>query len=301
MKSIKNLLVLSLLLIFVFTGCSTEQKDSDNTDNQGAVQDNNTGENSLDETTETVEDTLKGEVTISGSTSVEKIGKATALEFEALHPGVTVTYEGIGSSSGIKNANEGTSMIGTASRNLKEEEKSWGMNEVAIAYDGVAVISHPSNNIEGLTMDQVQGIFKGEITNWSQVGGDDEEIVVVSRENGSGTRGAFEELVGFEDELTENAIIAEGNGNVQTTVAGNEKAIGYVSFTYINETVKPLLVDEVEPTTENVLSGEYGISRPFLMVYHDENMNDVSKEFINFVLSEDGQMIVEDKGGIPVK
>ena len=295
MKSIKKLLVLvvALLVIFAFAGCSTETEDSETENDKVEAQQPTVDDNA--------EKTLEGEVTISGSTSVEKIGKGAALEFEALYPDVTVTYEGIGSSSGIKNANEGTSMIGTASRNLKEEEKSWGMNEVAIAYDGVAVISHPDNSLEGLTMDQVQSIFKGEITNWSQVGGADEEIVVVSRENGSGTRGAFEELVGFEDELTENAIIAEGNGNVQTTVAGNEKAIGYVSFTYINETVKPLLVDGVEPTTENVLSGDYGISRPFLMVYHDENMNEASEEFVNFVLSEDGQMIVEDKGGIPVK
>lgn len=150
-------------------------------------------------------------------------------------------------------------------------------------------------------MEQVQAIFKGEITDWSDVGGAAGEIVVVSREEGSGTRGAFEELVDFEDALTQNATVVEGNGGVQTTVASNPSSIGYVSFTYIDETVKSMLINGVKATSENVLAGEYGISRPFLMIYHDDNMTDASKAFVEFILSADGQTIVEDKGGIPVK
>ena len=140
----------------------------------------------------------------------------------------------------------------------------------------------------------------GEITNWKEIGGEDEEIVVVSREDGSGTRGAFEEIVGFENKLTKDAIIAKGNGNVQTTVANNDKAIGYVSFTYINNTVKPVKIDGVEPTTENVVALDYSISRPFLMVYKEENMTKESKAFLDFILSDEGQKIVEEKGGIKV-
>ena len=241
---------------------------------------------------------MTGTVTISGSTSVEKVGNALAEEFMALNGGVEVTYQGIGSSGGVKNAKEGTTIIGTASRNLKTEEKTWGLTEIELAYDGIAVIAHPDNGIEELTMEQVKAIYRGEITNWSQVGGADAEIVVVSREDGSGTRGAYEEIVGFEDELKEGALIAEGNGNVQTTVAGNPLAIGYVSFTYINDTVKPLLVDGTAPTVDNVVSGEYGVSRPFMMVYIEDNMTEESQAFVEFALSAEGQDIVEEKGAI---
>jgi phosphate transport system substrate-binding protein len=260
---------------------------------------NETGDKEADKSKDGT--SLSGLVSISGSTSVEKIGKATAEEFMALNPDVKVTYEGIGSSSGVKNAKEGVTKLGTASRNLKEEEKTWGLKEVAIAYDGVAVVTHPSNNIEGLTVEEVAAIYKGEITNWSQVGGEDKEIVVVSREDGSGTRGAFEEIVGFEGELTKSALIAEGNGNVQTTVSGNPQSVGYVSFTYINDTVKPMLIEGTEPTAENVLAEDYPISRPFLMLYKDGNIDEVTKAFVDFVLSEEGQMIVQEKGGIAVK
>lgn len=288
MKKLLSLLLL-VAMVFSFAGCATEDAET-----------KPEGEDTIVENDDEVKG-LSGTVSISGSTSVEKIGKATAEEFMALNPDVQVTYEGIGSSSGVKNAKDGVTKLGTASRNLKEEEKTWGLTEVTIAYDGVAVITHPSNNMEGLTVNQVQAIYKGEITNWSEVGGEDKEIVVVSREDGSGTRGAFEEIVGFEGELTKNALIAEGNGNVQTTVAGNPQAIGYVSFTYINETVKPMLIEGVEPTADNVLAEAYPISRPFLMLYKEENIDEATQAFVDFVLSAEGQMIVEEEGGISVK
>lgn len=243
---------------------------------------------------------LEGSITISGSTSVEKVMVGLAEEFMALNPDVDITYEAIGSSAGIKNADQGVTMLGTASRNLKEKEVAWGLESKAIAYDGIAVITHPSNGVSDLTKEQVSAIYKGEITNWSEVGGFNEEIVVVSREDGSGTRGAFEEIVDFEDALTASAILAEGNGNVQTTVAGNPNAIGYVSFTYINDTVKGVKIAGVEPTTENVLAQSYSISRPFLMVYHKDNVDHVTQLFTDFIFSADGQTVVEDKGGIPV-
>ncbi|MCT4687950.1 phosphate ABC transporter substrate-binding protein [Vallitalea sp.] len=281
MKKIRNVLMVALIVVsmLAFAGCKS---DTDN--NKDSEQD----------------DKLSGLVSVSGSTSVEKIGIATAEEFMALNPDVEVTYEGIGSSNGVKNSKDGVTILGTASRNLKAEEKNWGLTEVAIAYDGVAVITHPSNEVSELTKEQVQGIYKGEITNWKYVGGKDEEIVVVSREDGSGTRGAFEEIVDFEDALTEKAIIAKGNGNVQTTVAKNNKAIGYVSFTYINDTVKPFKIDGAQPNSENVVGGKYSISRPFLLIYKEENMTKESKAFVDFILSPEGQDIVEEKGGIKV-
>ncbi|GMQ63496.1 phosphate ABC transporter substrate-binding protein [Vallitalea maricola] len=311
MKKFRNVLMVALIVVSMvaFAGCKSDtdskattddNKTSSNVDNN---KDNNTDTNTnTDESKDTDQDDdkLSGLVSVSGSTSVEKIGIASAEEFMALNPDVEVTYEGIGSSNGIKNAKDGVTILGTASRNLKTEEKNWGLTEVAIAYDGVAVITHPSNEVSELTKEQVQAIYKGEITNWKDVGGKDEEIVVVSREDGSGTRGAFEEIVDFEDALTEKAIIAKGNGNVQTTVAKNDKAIGYVSFTYINDTIKPFKIDGVQPTSENVVSGDYSISRPFLLIYKEENMTKESKAFVDFILSPEGQNIVEEKGGIKV-
>ncbi|WP_242985327.1 phosphate ABC transporter substrate-binding protein [Vallitalea okinawensis] len=277
MKKLSLLLAIVLSFSLFFVACGSDNQSSDS-----------------------VPLSLEGEVTISGSTSVEKVMVGLAEEFMALNPGVEVTYESIGSSAGIKNANEGITMIGTASRNLKEKEVAWGIESKAIAYDGIAVITHPNNSVSELTKDQVAAIYKGQITNWNEVGGEDQEIVVVSREDGSGTRGAFEEIVDFEDALTATAILAEGNGNVQTTVAGNPNAIGYVSFTYINETVQSVLIDGSEPTTENVLAETYPIARPFLIAYHEENLSEEAKVFMDFIFTSEGQYIVEEKGGIPV-
>ncbi|GMQ56448.1 phosphate ABC transporter substrate-binding protein [Vallitalea sediminicola] len=310
MKKFKNVLMVALIVVsmLAFVGCKSDTDSKTAADNKevNSSVDNNKDDskdsnNDTDDSKDAAQDDkLSGLVSVSGSTSVEKIGIATAEEFMALNPDVEVTYEGIGSSNGVKNAKDGVTILGTASRNLKTEEKNWGLTEVAIAYDGVAVITHPNNEVNELTKEQVQAIYKGEITNWKDVGGKDEEIVVVSREDGSGTRGAFEEIVDFEDALTEKAIIAKGNGNVQTTVAKNDKAIGYVSFTYINDTIKPFNIDGIEPTSENVVSGDYSISRPFLLIYKEENMTKESKAFVDFILSSEGQNIVEEKGGIKV-
>lgn len=300
MKHMKLVLSLVLVLAMVaLAGCNGEEK----ADAADATDPADTAADTTENETPAVEGdtTLSGEVTGSGSTSVQKIALATLDAFHALNPEVEVSYEGTGSSSGVTAANEGTSMFGAASRNIKEGEKEWGLTEVVIAYDGIALIVNPENTaVADLTMEQVKGIYTGEITDWSEVGGDAGTIVVVSREDGSGTRGAFEELVDFEDALVASATIAEGNGNVQTTVAGNPSAIGYVSFTYLNETVKDITVEGVAATTENVLNGTFPISRPFIMIYHEENMSEAAMAYIDFVLSPEGQEIVAEKGGIPV-
>ncbi len=243
---------------------------------------------------------LSGEITVSGSTSVEKVGVALGDEFMALYPDVTYTYEGIGSSGGVKNANDATTMLGTASRNIKDSEKEYGMTEKVLAYDGIAVIVNPENGVSELTVEQVQGIYLGEITNWSEVGGEDAEIAVVSREDGSGTRGAFEEIVEFEDALTASALIKDGNGNVQATVAETPLAIGYVSFTYVDESVKGVLIEDAEPTVENVLNGSYKISRPFNIVYHEENLSDAAKAFLEWIDTAEAKEIIAEKGAIPL-
>lgn len=245
------------------------------------------------------QETIPAEITVSGSTSVEKVGIALGDEFMALNPDVNFTYEGIGSSGGVKNANDGTTMIGTASRNIKDSEKEYGLTEQVLAYDGIAVIVHPSNDVAELSVEQIQKVYLGEITNWKDLGGKDEQIAVVSREDGSGTRGAFEEIVDFEDALTASAIIKDGNGNVQATIAGNELAMGYVSFTYLDETVKGLLIEGAQPTVAAVLDGSYSISRPFNIIYHEANLSDVAKQWLEWVKTSDAKEIISEKGAIP--
>lgn len=289
-------LMLALSLVTVLAGCGKEAATEADTTPDTALE--------TPEAEPVAEETsaeMEGTVTISGSTSVEKVGLGLAEEFMALNPSVTVTYESIGSSGGVKNAHDGVTMIGTASREIKDTEKEWGMTEATIAFDGIAVVVNPANGVTEITKDQVAAIYKGEITNWSEVGGADEDIVVVSREDGSGTRGAYEEILDFEGGLTVNALIAEGNGNVQTTVASNPQAIGYISFSTIDDTIVALKVDGAEATMENVLNQTFPISRPFNIVYHDANMSDAANAFIEFIFTAEGQMVVEEKGGIPVK
>lgn len=240
-----------------------------------------------------------GEINGGGSTSVQKIIDAAGSEYTALNPDVKFTYSGTGSSDGIKGAKAGTYSFGAASRELKEEEKA-GLKEFTFAYDGISMIVSPTNPVTGLTKDQLTKIYTGEITNWSEVGGNDAPIVVVSREDGSGTRSAVEEILGFEEKLKPDATIKEGNGNVQTTVAGNENAIGYVSLTFVDKTVKSLEVDSVKDTVENVKAGTYPISRPFLAVYDEAKTDDATKAFIEFLMGAEGQTIVEKNGGITV-
>src|SRR5690606_37486910 len=179
-------------------------------------------------------------VTISGSTSVGPLAEKLAAKYEETED-LKIEINQIGSSAGITNAINDVSQIGMSSRDLKQEEIDSGIQELVIAYDGIVVVAHPSNPVKDLTMEQVKQIFTGEITNWKEVGGKDMEIVVVSREDGSGSRDAFQEIVGYESgQLIRNAIVASGNGNIKTTVAMNKHAVGFISFEYIDETVSAM-------------------------------------------------------------
>lgn len=244
----------------------------------------------------------EGTVVITGSTSVEKIINEMKSEFEALNPGITIQYTGNGSSAGIKDTIAGSNNIGASSRELTEEEKKEGMTETQFAYDGIAIAVNPKNPVKNITMEQLQKIYAGEITNWKDLGGNDAEIYVVSREESSGTRSAFEELVKLNetDGLTSKAAVSEGNGPVQIAVAGNENAIGYVSFAYIDDTVKQLTVEGVDGTVENVKNNTYPLSRPFLFVSKDDKIGDAGKKFLEFALSADGQACVEKDNAIRI-
>ncbi len=285
------LLAATTLSLFACGGSDSKNTNSDSTD--GA---------SSEVTTEQQAAADGSVVTLTGSTSVEKIVNLMKSEFEALNPGITIQYTGSGSSAGIKDTIAKTNNIGASSRELTEEEKAENMTETVFAYDGIAVAVNPANKVQDLTLEQLQQIYSGKITNWKEVGGDDAEIFVVSREESSGTRSAFEELIKLEetDGLTSSAAVSEGNGPAQLAVAGNENAIGYISFAYIDDSVKAVTVNSVDPTVENVKNNTYALSRPFLFVSYDDNVSEAGKKFLEFAVSADGQACVEKDNAIRV-
>lgn len=235
-------------------------------------------------------------ITVSGSTSIGPTMEVLAENYQKANEGVSIEVQQVGSSAGITNTIDGTSQIGMSSRDLKDEEKSEGLEEYQIAIDGIAVITNTANDVKDLTMDQIKDIYTGKITNWKEVGGKDADIVVVSREDGSGTRDGFQEIVGFEsEELTGDAQISDGSGNIKTTVQGNENAIGYISFGYLDDSINSVKIGGVEPTEENVYKDKYPISRPFLLVTKGEATDD-AKAFIDYILSDDGQKTIKEEG-----
>ncbi|WP_304340527.1 phosphate ABC transporter substrate-binding protein [Metaclostridioides mangenotii] len=242
-------------------------------------------------------------VTISGSTSVGAVMEPLVEEYKKSEgKGADIEVQQIGSSSGIKNTIDGTSEIGMTSRDLKEGEKQANLKETQIAIDGIAVITNKENKVKDLTMEQIKGIYTGKITNWKEVGGDNSSIVVVSREDGSGTREGFETIVGYAaEELVNSAIISNGSGNIKTTVAGNKNSIGYISLGYVNKEVNSISISGVEATVDNVKSNKYPILRPFLLVNKPKGLSDKGQAFIDYILSEDGQKVVEEHGFVGVK
>ncbi len=241
-------------------------------------------------------------IAISGSTSVGPLMEKLAESYEGKNEGVTIEINQVGSSAGIKDAINGVSEIGMASRELKDQEKA-EVKGTAIAYDGIALIMNKSNTVKDLTMDQIKGIYTGRITNWKEIeGGKDAPIVVVSREEGSGTRDAFQEIIGYEsEELTKEAMISNGNGGVKETVVGNENAIGFVSFEYLDDAINVATVEGAEASAEAVKNSSYKISRPFNIVTKEGNLTENGQKFIDFILGDEGQQIVADNKLIPLE
>ncbi|MCC8015149.1 MAG: phosphate ABC transporter substrate-binding protein [Eubacterium sp.] len=257
---------------------------------------------SADSTAESSEQELTGSVTMNGSTSMEKLATSLAESFMEKYPGVTATAEFTGSSSGIESVAAGSVDIGNSSRSLKDEELEKGLVENIVAIDGIAIVTDVNNTAEDLTTDQLIKIYTGEITDWSEVGGEAGSIVVIGREAGSGTRGAFEEILGIED-MCAYAQELDSTGAIIAKVSSISGAIGYVSLDVVDDTVKALKLDGVEATEENIKSGDYTLSRPFVMATRGEisEQSEAVQAFFEYIDSDEGQEIVKNVGLISAK
>ena len=237
-----------------------------------------------------------GVITVAGSTSVQPFSEILAEEFMAEHPGITLNIQGGGSSAGVRAAQTGAAQLGMSSRNLKESEK--GLHETIIAYDGIAVIVHKDNPLEGLSGEEIARIFEGKTTRWEEIGGDRGAIHFVAREEGSGTRGAFESLVMKKRDISLRALVQASNGAVREIVARDPGAIGYISLGLIDHRVKALAVDNVKAARGEIIAQRYALVRPFLFLSRNEPTG-TAKEFVEFTMGPKGQEILASEGLIP--
>lgn len=245
-------------------------------------------------------------IVVKGSTTVLPIAQPCAEVFMDQNPDIDISIQGGGSGVGITSLIDGTCDIGNSSRPVKEEEvakaKEKGVELFAniIAKDAIAVIVHTSNKIDGLTLEQIKAIYTGEISNWSPVGGEDQVIVVVSRDSASGTFEAFNELALHKEKLRPDALMQASNAAVAITVANTPGAIGYVGLGYVISQVKAIKVNDIIPSKETVNDNSYPLARPLFM-YTNGEPEGIVKDFIDFVLSAEGQKLVEENGFIRVK
>lgn len=236
-------------------------------------------------------------VTLAGSTSVQPFAELLAEAFMSEHPKTSVNVQGGGSSAGIEAALSGAADIGMSSRHLKPEEEAQ-LRPVLIAQDALAIVVHPSNPLTGLTRAQVQEIFSGRVRDWSQVGGPLRPIHVISREEGSGTRASFEEMMMKGLDVDPRALVQDSNGAVRETVAHDPGAIGYISLGLVDMRVKAICIDGTHPSVPAVLEGSYELVRPFLFVTRKGELRQPVREFLDFVLHP-GQAILREEGLIP--
>ncbi|MDY4742168.1 MAG: phosphate ABC transporter substrate-binding protein, partial [Lachnospira sp.] len=282
-KSIKKLLAVALtatLSLATLAGCGAGSSSSGSSDD---------GSKSGKE--------LSGKIQLAGSTSMEKMCGALMEAFMEKYPNITVTTEYTGSGAGIESVTSGSVDIGNASRALSDKEKSAGIEENIVAIDGIAMITDKNNKVTNVTKQQLTDIYTGKITNWKDLGGADEAIVVIGRESASGTRGAFEELLSVKDKCA-YAQELDSTGAVLAKVAATPGAIGYVSLDVVDKTVIALKLDGVEATEANIKAGKYLLSRPFVMATKGavSSQNELVQEWFNFVKSEDGKKVIKGVG-----
>lgn len=272
-------LVLIMSLSIVLVGCDSKE-DPKESEQQG----------------------LSGNLKLAGSTSVQPLAEELAMRFMELNRDVKIDVAGGGSGAGVESASNGAADIGMASRAVKESELQANpdLNPIVLCQDGIAVVVNPANEVADLTLEQVKGIFTGEITNWKDLGGADAAITVINREEGSGTRGAFSEIALDEEPFIETAAIQNSTGAVKTAVSADANAIGYISMGSMSADVKALKVNGVEATTDNAKNGTYPIARPFNFIVKGE-AEGLTKAFIDWVLDTEAQEIVAREGFIPSK
>lgn len=237
-------------------------------------------------------------VNIAGSSSVQPLSEELANAFMERNPEISINVAGGGSSAGIKAASDGTADIGASSRELSGDEEK-GLVVIPIAIDGIAVVLNPENPVKNLTLEQIRRIYAGEITNWKQVGGKDGAINAFTREEGSGTRGAFENIVMDESKISSRVGVQNATGSLRTAVAGDTQAIAYISLGNVNDTVKVVAVEGVRPGRESIKNGSYKLARSFFYLTGKQPRR-ISKQFVDFVLSPEGQQIV-GQGFVPVE
>ena len=270
------------IMTFGLVGCGSNSPQSADAAEQG-------------KNVESVE--LNGTIKLAGSTSMEKLCEAMAESFMERNPGVTVTVEYTGSGAGLESLAAGSVDIGNASRGLKDEEKASGAVENIVAIDGIAVITNKSCSIKDVTSKNLAKIYSGEITDWAELGGKEQPIIVIGREAGSGTRDAFEELL----EVKDGCVYAQeldSTGAVLAKVATTPGAIGYVSLDVVDDTVSGLKIDGVEPTEEEILAGNYMLQRPFVMATKGEmsGQNELVQAWFNYINSDDGKEVIKQVG-----
>ena len=238
------------------------------------------------------------ELTLAGSTSIQPFADRWAEVFMEKRPGLGVDVQGGGSSAGIQACKSGACQIGMSSRELKGDERD--LVEIVVARDGLAIIVHPSNPVRGAKVAEIKQIFAGDLRNWNYLGGPDKAITVVTREEGSGTRGAFQELVMGKTRIFRGAITEDSNGTVREIVAHDPHAVGFISLGLVNEQVRALELDGAVANEENIRNGRYRLVRPFLFVSRG-GLTGAAKEFVDFVLSEEGQALIKKEGLLPAK
>ena len=289
MKKTLALILTLALSLAALTGCGskTETPADTNTDSSAQTE---------------APATLSGSVSTNGSTSMEKVIGALSEQFMADNSGVTVTYDPTGSGAGIEAASNGSADIGLASRALKDEEKAGGLTETVVALDGIAVIVNADSKVADLTVEQIGKIFTGEITDWSEVGGDAGTISCIGREAGSGTRDGFESITGTKDACKLDQELTSTGGVIEA-VAGNPNAIGYASLSAVEgkNTVKAVTVGGVACTEETVLNGSYAIQRPFVLVTKTgENLSPAAQAFFDYATSSVASQLIKAAGAVPV-
>ncbi len=297
-KFMKMMAVLSAATMMAAgaAGCGgTDSADNANTGADNAA-DANAESDDAQSTPEDGAD-LSGKVTLAGSTSMEKLSNALAEAFMEKYPNVSVTAEFTGSSAGLESLAAGSVDIGNASRALSDDEKANGAIENIVAIDGIAVITDTENTVTDIKTEDLAKIYTGEITNWKDLGGEDEQIVVIGREAGSGTRDAFEELTGVKD-ACKYAQELDSTGAVLAKVAATPGAIGYVSLDVVDDTVLALKLNSVEATEENILKGDYVLQRPFVMATKGEisEQNENVQAFFDFINSDEGKEVIKSVG-----